>query len=190
MPYIEKTIISNSCVGGYLYRDYYKIPYNNPFIWCSIDFTYFIHLISKWDIIKFDSIHIERSNHNLVDLHFLHCIHDVKSKDIRIARNNIYYNNIEQLIEQKYMERLNRMNRATPTFIWAHSYKYLSQEELGIINSLDVPYTIYIFNDIICPSEKSNIKIVASNIYSDNKLLADYIARYNNAEILSNDKES
>ena len=48
-------IISNCCAGGYIYRDFLKIKYPNPFIWCKIKFTDYYALMQNYKTIDFEN---------------------------------------------------------------------------------------------------------------------------------------
>lgn len=50
-------IISNCCAGAYIYRDYLKVQYPNPFIWSSIITLNDLYgLIQKYNSIDFENV--------------------------------------------------------------------------------------------------------------------------------------
>lgn len=48
----KMNIISNSCVGGFITRDYLKQSFNNPFVWCNVDNKSFLNLIKNYNTIN------------------------------------------------------------------------------------------------------------------------------------------
>ena len=55
-------IISNCCAGGYIYRDYLKIQYPNPFIWCFIPFNDYYTLIKNYKTMNFENVELIKYN--------------------------------------------------------------------------------------------------------------------------------
>lgn len=46
-------IISNRCIGAYIYRDIIKTKFQNPFVWSRINKQYFNYLFEHYSIINF-----------------------------------------------------------------------------------------------------------------------------------------
>lgn len=186
-------IITNSCVGGYLYKDYFKIPYENPFIWSYIDFNSFIYLMMNFKTINYKNIRIENNNHIIiddkVDVHYLHYIKDNScSKPTFVKKDNtIRYSNIEDYTLDKYLRRLSRMNiDDNPIFIFAHSYIYLNKEQLNKLNDISLQYECLIYNDIIANLNNEKCHIYKCPIKHNNKQLTDYIYNHlRDSKILS-----
>lgn len=115
-------IISHNCLGGYLYNNIIKIPYENPFIWTVIDYGSMFNLITKWDIIDFNNYELEKDYKwnfyiiidNLVKLQFVHYKYDPKAKTLignreKVIGDTVYYCKIWEYIVEKYTTRLQRM---------------------------------------------------------------------------------
>ena len=75
-------IISNSCVGGFLYRDFYKVQYNNPFIWSSIPVEEMIKMINNFNNINW-------YNYKIILIE----AKSVKKKYVRIIVDDKFYIN-------------------------------------------------------------------------------------------------
>ena len=53
-------LISNSCVGGFIYRDNVRCAYQTPFIWNLIDFESMYYLIKNFQDINFKNYDIKK----------------------------------------------------------------------------------------------------------------------------------
>lgn len=53
-------LISDCCFGAYVYRDYLKIEYQNPFIWSSILLKDMASLIKNYAVINFSKVKLIR----------------------------------------------------------------------------------------------------------------------------------
>ena len=53
-------IISNSCVGGFIYRDNIRCAYQTPFIWNLVDFESMHYLIGNFRYINFKDYDIKK----------------------------------------------------------------------------------------------------------------------------------
>lgn len=53
-------IISNNCLGGYIYRDSLKQEYSTPFIWCKIKEDSFIPLTENLYKIDFTNYELKK----------------------------------------------------------------------------------------------------------------------------------
>lgn len=113
-------IITNNCLGGFIYRDILKEEYKNPFIWTSINHLDLIDLIENFDTINFVNIMIDRDGKELGN-NFITIIDDkykiynhhvwfsAKDNEPRIEGNNVFYNKPWEYIVEKYEKRLKRM---------------------------------------------------------------------------------
>lgn len=115
-------IVSHNCLGGYLYNNFMKVPYENPFIWTVIDYNSMFNLITKWDTINFKTYKLEKDQNwnfyividNLVKIQFVHYKFDPKAKTIignreKVIGDTVYYCKIWEYIDEKYTSRLDRM---------------------------------------------------------------------------------
>jgi len=44
-------IISNNCLGGFIYKDFLQIKYENPFIFSLMDYDDFLYLLENYETI-------------------------------------------------------------------------------------------------------------------------------------------
>lgn len=121
-------IISNNCIGGFIYRDILKEKYKNPFIWTAItDRESFIDLCKNFDTVNFknishtiDTTTTEATNRNalLIDGKYTLCFHrvweDSRYEIPTVVKNwgagiNVCYKDPITYIREKYLERLARM---------------------------------------------------------------------------------
>lgn len=128
-------IISNCCLGGFIYQDVLKVQFSNPFIWSWLNQDDVIYLIQNYDKINFNNY--ELSTYNNLPLKDEVCfqltIDDkikiiyshykfIKNKDvleIDRTRNMVYHNKIWEYVVAKYDERLKRMidENTPPVFL-------------------------------------------------------------------------
>ena len=119
-------LISNCCVAGYLYKIYNK-QFLNPFQWCFIEPKDLILLMRKYNIINYNNIDLVKSTEhkdtyvlivdNIIKLKFIHYIED-KNVVFKKISHNVKSNKIKEYIIQKYKERLKRMFKEKPIFIY------------------------------------------------------------------------
>jgi uncharacterized protein (DUF1919 family) len=116
-------IISNNCVGGFLYN-IRKEEYKNPFIWMRITGESLKQLVLNYDKINFNNYELTKDKNwnfsiivdNIVQIHYSHYKFDAKcNKPIKV-NNEIKYNKIWEYIVAKYEERLKKMTE-TPIFV-------------------------------------------------------------------------
>lgn len=130
-------ILSNNCIGGFVYRDILHTQYRNPFIWTGIDTNaLFVDFIDNYDNINFNKIMLESSNgsfngelslvidgrykwHNC-HIKFLH----TATTPIYVTNdygNDVYTNEPWKYIVNKYMSRLKRMQSERDTVVIAYN---------------------------------------------------------------------
>lgn len=121
-------IISNNCMGGFIYRDILKTQYCSPFIWTALSHDDFFDLCRDYDKINFLNIQdtiddTETTYHNnrnalLIDDRFLLKFHHVwedasYEKPTVIekwgAGMNVMYKDPKTFIKEKYLARVTRM---------------------------------------------------------------------------------
>ena len=130
MSYLLPNIISNCCVGGYLYKKM-NISFRNPFIWNAIIPSDFVFLYQNFNSINFTNIQLSNSNmHNLsdiykitidstIDVHYTHYHLSLADKTPCIHGIDLLYQYAYKYVVQKYISRLQRMltDREPPKFI-------------------------------------------------------------------------
>lgn len=116
-------IISNNCLSGFLYKDFLRQEFNNPFVWCVIDFTSMLYLVQHYEDIQFTNYELSKDdNWNfsiIIDKHVkVQYVHYKfrSSADMLCTNKNIsgevYYNKIWEYIVDVYNKRLARMTEA------------------------------------------------------------------------------
>lgn len=121
-------LITNRCLGAYIYRDILKAQYENPFIWTSVWDNFFNFLFENYDKVNFtnfkachDSCHEIEKYYILIDeavrVNYGHVILDSKCKTPTPRDINIYTDDPIKYIQSKYVERLARMTNP-PVFIY------------------------------------------------------------------------
>lgn len=114
-------IISNNCLGGYIYRDILKEEYQNPFIWTRLDNLDLINLLENFDIIKFENVELFKESNKLekfrlriddkIKLQFNHYLFDQKYDKPTVIGIDVHYNKIWKYIIDVYLKRLKRMQK-------------------------------------------------------------------------------
>ena len=166
---VIKNIISNCCLGGALYRDYYK-KFHNPFIWSVLLPNDVITIIKEYDNINFNNYEILPSNilnlndifkvriDNKIDLHFVHYRNSKNDINGRKHIFDLFINDSKKYVETKYKNRLARMieNNQKPIFVICDNkagYE-LSLDIINEINKIETNYEII----IVSKKDLSNIK--------------------------------
>lgn len=121
-------LITNRCLGAYIYRDILKTQYENPFIWTSIWDESFNILFEDFDKINFDNFKVLHDTAHTVEKYYVliddavrvnygHVILDNDATTPSTRDVNIYTNDPIKYIGEKYTERLRRMINP-PVFIY------------------------------------------------------------------------
>ena len=113
---INYNIISHNCVNGRLYQ-MLDVEYNNPFVWCVIPPNDFLFLYINYNNIDYTKIKIEKFGNDykcIVDgkitIYYVHYKYDEKcTVPTKKTEIDVFYNKIEDYIEEKYFKRLKRM---------------------------------------------------------------------------------
>lgn len=113
-------IITNNCLGGFIYRDILKTEYQNPFIWTAINHLDLLSIIENFQTINFSNVIIDKEGDGLSnnfitiidDRYRIYNHHVGFSKNDLIPRyeeNNVFYQKPWEYIMNKYESRLKRM---------------------------------------------------------------------------------
>lgn len=113
-------IINNSCAGGYLLRDLFKIEYNNPFIWCSMPVREIIKCINNFDKINWLNIEVKLYENRTFKVKCVNIIVDncftityphyiYKNIETKKEGINVFSKDIIEYAKEKYIKRVNRM---------------------------------------------------------------------------------
>ena len=120
-------IISNNCIGGFIYRDIIKEEYKNPFIWSFIKTDAFLDMCENFNTVDFSnvedyiddtSIYLENRTGLIIDgkypLAFHHVWLDPNYTTPTTVKGwgndiNVKCNDPKMYIREKYFKRLNRM---------------------------------------------------------------------------------
>lgn len=171
-------LISNSCVGGFIYRDNVRCAYQTPFIWNLIDFESMYYLIKNFQDINFKNYDIKKNANwsfsiiieDKIELKYIHYKFDKNANNIIYKDIDVYYNRIWEYIVDKYDKRLNVMlnNTSSPIFILANGYNRpetnLTYNQIRLLNDCK--------KNIICAVDKlypefTNIKQTLRNVGID-----------------------
>ena len=143
-------IISNSCVGGHLYKNEFKTEFKNPFVWELIDFNSMLYLIKNWDNINWYNFELEKDANwnfriiieNKITIKYVHYKFDKNANHPYKKDIDVFSNKIWEYIVDKYLKRIARMikTREKPIFIFADRWNRkdtsLNQKRLELLNEL------------------------------------------------------
>ena len=177
---MTNNIISNDCVGGYIYKDWLKTDNQNPFIWSSIDIENFIKIVKCYDDIDFRNIKCELVLNNSgickqgslipkiiidddIEVNYFHYICDKAFKAQTSRSGYTLYENIISYTIEAYNRRLTRMVER-PTFIWDVTrikwYNKTGKEPLDTFEKIETDSPIIIYQPNIINSKKGNITLL------------------------------
>lgn len=136
-------IITNNCLGGFIYRDILKSEYQNPFIWTYIKTNEFIFLCENYNKINFHNYELGKKGNtknnlfikidNKIDLDFHHIWFDetclIPTIKESINGCDIHYNKPWEYIIEKYEKRLNRMDNKKFYFYFDNGLEDISNLE-------------------------------------------------------------
>lgn len=154
-------IIANSCVGGFIYKNELKVPFQNPFIWNIIDYNSMLYLVKNYDKINFENFELMKDknwNFSLiidgkVKIQYVHYKFNANCNKPTTKYIDVFYNKIWEFIVSKYILRLDRMkkDKSRPIFIFANWFDkpetLLTYKQLQELDSLKN-------NNIICAVDK------------------------------------
>ena len=173
-------IVSNNCIGGYLYSDNLKIEHQNPFVWCSINLDNFCKLIKYYNEINFNNIECSLLTNNsgickqgsmtpkividnMVEINYFHYIKNEKYKTPTKISGYVMYNNIEDYTVSLYKERVKRMTDQ-PLFIWdVTQAQWYNEEQINVTEMLETiksEYKIVVYQPNVVEQVKDNIIIL------------------------------
>ena len=171
-------IISNNCIGGFVYRDILHTQYTNPFIWTAItDNSSFLKFCENFDKIDFQnvsittdttSIYAQNKTALLIDdqyiLCFHHVWHDSRYKEPTLIKNwgtgiNVCCDDPAAYIKNKYFERLSRMS--------------VNDKRLFMFYDAGKPYSDIIQLETICKKQNAyGIILTSENLQiTENRVL-------------------
>ena len=133
MEQVRYNIISNNCLGGFIYRNILKSEYRNPFIWTLFDDNVFNKFIKNFHTINFRHAVVKKATDNwtidndfdtiIANEYIVHNIHmhfnaihttphhcnPASNKNHSLWTDGMSYRYIWEYIYEKYCIRLNRM---------------------------------------------------------------------------------
>ena len=183
-------IISNSCVGAFLTRDYLKEEFSNPFVWSYIDIESFYNLIKNYDNINWFNYELVKDNNwnfsiiidKQIKVEYPHYKFDKNAIKPRYNTGNehrdVFSNKIWEYIVEKYEIRTKRMleKREKPLFLLATCYDY----NIKIFNH---KYDINWINKIDSLPDTYKIILVSKYFIFNNKKCYTYKHSKNNIEL-------
>lgn len=113
-------IISNNCLSGFLYKDFLRTEFENPFVWSVIDFKSMLYLIQNYNKINFKNFELIKDNNwnfsiiidNNIKVQYVHYKFSPTAKTVQInpkIAGEVFYNKIWEYIINIYNKRLERM---------------------------------------------------------------------------------
>lgn len=178
-------IISNSCLGSYITRDYLKTKYNNPFCWSVIDDNSICTLINDYYNINFKNYELTKDNNwnfyltidNKIKVWYVH--YKFSEKDTMIRKNDVdvFYNKIWEYIIDCYNKRIIRMIE-TPVFVLGSSWGggALSKELIKKITEIKTNFKIIMTSNVdIDFKMPDNCFYYKHNLFQDNVTLSKQI---------------
>lgn len=137
------TIISDDCLGGFVYKEVLKEIYTSPFIWTRIYTKDFIQLVKNIETINFEKYELikEEGHANtlgiLIDskypLYFHHVIYDESCKTPTVKNSDfgidIHYAEPWIYVQEKYVERIKRITK-NKVFIFNDIDNRISSDEI------------------------------------------------------------
>ena len=159
-------LIANDCAGAYLYQDWFKTDFMNPFIWCSIDLNNFCCLIENYDSLNFNNIEcvLETNVSGIcfqkslcpkiiidgkVEVNYFHYIEDKKYNSPTKVKGYTAINDVKKYAIDCYTRRLEKMN-GNPIFIWdvtrAKWYNKQNENPIYKIRNINSNYTVIIYS--------------------------------------------
>lgn len=110
-------LISNTCTGALVYRDYLKETYSNPFCWNYIDDESYYKLITNFQQINFNNYELIKKDNwkfyikidNLVTVYYPHYKFSKEYNKVTPIKDDVYYNKMWEYIVERYETRTKRM---------------------------------------------------------------------------------
>lgn len=184
-------ILSNNCLGGFIYRDVLKVQYQNPFIWTLLDDDQFISLVKNYNSINFNKYVVQKrsndwninndfdtiidSTYHIQNIHMHFDQHAQKPESLNGAppterhlwTDGVKYNKIWEYIGERYIARVQRMKQTTtPVIAFWHKDGELDPVNQLIQLAKDNNYPIILFDNRIKQviSERTMVLPVPTNI--------------------------
>ncbi len=182
-------IISNNCAAGFLYKKY-KAEYNNPFMCAFIDPKDYMYLIKNYNKINYKNYSIislpkdlcKNNNSitkkidvgcsilgikidNSISAYYTHYLENEMKDKIHEDAANVFVNDVEKYVIEKYITRVERMNEKPIFLVIGYAHHNWNKELLEELCNLENEKIILITNETLTP--KPNVKI----IYDDMKEL-------------------
>ena len=184
-------LISNTCTGVLVYKDYLKIEYNNPFCWNFIDDINYYNLIKNFEKLNFNNYELIKTEDwkfyikidNLVTIYYPHYKFSKDYNKITTINDDIYYNKIWEYIVEKYEIRTKRMLQLNENPIFIVGSSNIGQ--LYTLNQLNKFCTItdkkiFLFSKETLINIPKNITVINQFEYDHNnkngaKIIYNYI---------------
>lgn len=177
---MKNNIISNDCVGGYIYRDWLKLDNLNPFIWSSIDLDNFCKVIASYNKIDFSNIKCELvfndsgickqgsmvpkiTIDNDIEVYFFHYMYDTNFLSPTKRSGYTMCENIISYTVDSYARRVKRMTEE-PVFVWDVTkikwYNKTSKDPLDVFKKIKTDYNIIIYQPDTIDFQNGNIVVL------------------------------
>lgn len=193
-------IISNTCIGSFITRDFLKTPYNNPFCWNIIDSNSICSLIENYDKINFNNYELLKGYNlpnymekywnmyikidNKINVYYIHYrFNPLDTKPRKAAcglATDVFYNKIWEYIVEKYETRIKRMKEQNekPIFVLGSSWPAhsLSYKMINKISKIKTNYKIIMASTVDIDFDLPiNCYYYKHEVYKNNKELSKQI---------------
>lgn len=175
---MNNIIISNTCLGGFIYK-YSNKEYDNPFIWCIVNDNDMLYILEHFDEINFDNYklikvyskntknrlwrgfrYVDRNIYGISvdDKIVIYFPHYYKTNEKLINERGMAATgiNIENYIITKYCERIKRTKTKKPLFILETDIKSKELNKPKTHNVLKMFYNAKtLYNKILLTYDKN-----------------------------------
>lgn len=156
-------IISNNCLGGFVYKEVLEKPYSNPLIWHAfMNPSDYIEFIKDFDKLNFGNIELTKEGEGLKnnfiliidDKYKIYQHHAWFDKDANVPtifgpnNNDIKYNKIWEYIVNNFNRRVKRMKQEDTIFILFYDpYNKIKNHQKVVDAIYDKKYKGIIFSN-------------------------------------------
>ena len=195
----KMNIICSNCVGSRLYQEL-GIRYNNPFMWCRMNYDSFRILMTNFNSISFNEFRYAKDNgissiiiDNRITVPYPHYLQDdlyeiptlIESGKYDVR--DVHYNDIKSFTIEKYKSRLGRMNVLDENvFVLVDNEKqFFTDEDIGDFLTTDIPHRkVLVTNRNVQSNRTPIIYITGTYIHvTEIKRILQSILEYNIPQI-------
>ena len=183
-------VITNTCLGGGIYRDILKQPFANPFIWADMTGASYNSLFMNFFDMDFRNFRIERrfsverQLHRYyiilernVEVKFEHVIYDRTALKPTVKGSSVRTKYPRILIQQNWQRRLCRMTEP-PVFLFSDMRGYRNYELSSIAEAIKRPVGIFTIDKNFPSNEFAKVVFVDPHDLENTKWLECLTHKY------------